>query len=210
MNELVSANFLVFWLPLGIFAVMLGYILVHRQFRLSERTIDEVTVFLRRIDWDETREVFDLARERTLRGVLSDEHFRRTMRIRIHEVREFLSRMYHNVRVLHEWANTELGDILDKPVNECSERENQIRAIADRAAYFRVLTGLRLCKVTFWTLLRIERLPFVRIPSVAALRRCGEQGELDLVEMYGQLREAAGNLALRYGKQVQDDMLAVL
>ena len=199
------------WIPIIIIGAIGLYLLMHRQFRFDEdRTIDEVTVFCRKVDWDEAQELFDLMRERYSRLVQSDYHFRRTMRVRIHEAREFLWRMYHNVRVVHEWANTELRDIVDKPLDRCTERERFVMAIAEKAGHFRVLATIRLVELTVWTVLRIERWPLIHIPSVAAMRKCGEGGELDLLELYGQLKDAAAGLALTYGKDFHDEILAIL
>lgn len=206
----MSSGFLPFWLPLALFALLWLYLLVHKQFRLSERTIDEVTVFLRKIDWEEINQLFDLGEERYLRIVQSDYHYQRSMRVRIHKAREFLARMYHNVRVVHEWANTELQDVREKTPAHCTERQRQIMTIAEQAGYFRAIAMFRLFELTLWTLLRVEKWPFLRIPSVAALRKCGDKGKFDLLRLYGDLKEASAGMALMYGKQFYDEILAVL
>lgn len=194
-----------------LFGLISLYLAIHRQFRFEyDRTIDEVTVFFRKVDWAEASEIFDIIGERCLRVVQSRYHFRRTMRVRIHEAREFLWRMYHNVRVVQEWANTELRDIADKSIERYTERERLILAVADRAANFRMFATFRLIELTIWTVLRVEKWPFMRIPSVAALRKCGNFGESDLLDLYGQVKEAAVGLALTYGKEFHDDMLALL
>jgi hypothetical protein len=204
----MSSGFLAFWLPLAIFAFLWIYLLLHRQFRLAERTIDEVTVFLRKIDWDEINQLFDRGEERYLRIVQSDYHYERAARIRIHKAREFLARMYHNVRVVHEWANTELRDMQDKTSAHCTERQKQMMAIAEKAAYFRAMAMFRLLQLTMWTVLRVEKWPLMRIPSIASLRNCG--GEGDLLKLYAELKEASAALALLYGKQFYDEILAAL
>lgn len=204
----MSSGFLAFWLPLAIFAFLWIYLLLHRQFRLAERTIDEVTVFLRKIDWDEINQLFDRGEERYLRIVQSDYHYERAARIRIHKAREFLARMYHNVRVVHEWANTELRDVQDKTSAHSTERQKQMMAIAEKAAYFRAMAMFRLLQLTMWTVLRVEKWPLMRIPSIASLRNCG--GEGDLLKLYAELKEASAALALLYGKQFYDEILAAL
>lgn len=204
----MSSGFLAFWLPLAIFAFLWIYLLLHRQFRLAERTIDEVTVFLRKIDWDEINQLFDRGEERYLRIVQSDYHYERAARIRIHKAREFLARMYHNVRVVHEWANTELRDMQDKTSAHSTERQKQMMAIAEKAAYFRAMAMFRLLQLTMWTVLRVEKWPLMRIPSIASLRNCG--GEGDLLKLYAELKEASAALALLYGKQFYDEILAAL
>jgi hypothetical protein len=198
------------WIPIGIFTLIGLYLLIHRQFRFNDdRTIDEVTVFLRKLDWEEAQELFDPITERYSRLVQSDYRFRRTMRVRIHEAREFVWRMYHNVRVVHEWANTELRDIIDKPMDRYTERDKTILAVADCAAHFRALAIIRLVELTAWTVLRIERWPLIPVPSVAKMRKCGEKGEFDLLDLYNELKQAAARLALSYGKDFHDQMLAL-
>lgn len=188
MNDIYAANIFPFWLPLGLFALIWVYMLIHRQFRLGDRSIEEVTGFLRKLDWAETLEVFDLSRERYLKTSQSKHQYRRTMRVRIHAAREFIARMYHNVRVVHEWANTALRAICEKPPETLTPRERQIMALAEKAVEFRILALLRLIKLTLWIVLRIETWPLVSVPSIAALRRCGLQGEFDLIELYRHLQ----------------------
>lgn len=204
----MSSGLLLFWLPLALFAFLWIYLLLHKQFRLAERTIDEVTVFLRKIDWEEINQLFDRSEERYLRIVQSDYHYQRSVRIRIHKAREFLTRMYHNVRVVHEWANTELQDVHDKTSAHCTERQRQMMAIAEKAAYFRAMAMFRLFQLSMWTVLRVEKWPLLRIPSIASLRNCGADG--DLLKLYTELKEASAGLALLYGKQFYDEILAVL
>jgi hypothetical protein len=180
--------------------------LIHRQLRLGERSMDEVTMFLRRVDWSEVQEVFDLPRERWLKTSQSSRQYRRTMRVRIHSAREFIARMYHNVRVVHEWANTELRAIGEKPPEACTDRDRQIVALAQKAVEFRVFALLRLFQLTIWSVLRIEI--WLSVPSVAALRRCGDHGELDLLELYHALHEAVAGLTLAHGSQFHDEVRA--
>src|SRR6266481_3768071 len=132
------------WIPIVVTVLIALYIVIQQQFRFNDdRTIDEVTVFLRKVDWDEAQELFDLMRERYMRLIQSDYHFRRTTRVHIHQAREFFWRMYHNVRVVHEWANTELQDIEKGLGDDCPERERLVIAVAQRAAHFRALATVR-------------------------------------------------------------------
>lgn len=196
------------WLPLITMAAIGLYFVIHHQFRFNDdRTIDEVTAFFRKIDWSQVQELFDPAGEYYLRLVQSKYHFRRTIRVRIHEARELLWRMYHNVRVVHEWANTELRDLEDAPPPDRSHREAVIIAIAEKAAHFRAFATIRLVQLTAWTIFRVERWPFVR-PSVASLCKCGP--DENLLDLYEQLKQQAAVLALFYGQHFSDEMLAVL
>jgi hypothetical protein len=208
MNEMHAAGIFSHWLPLALFALAFLYMLIHRQFRLGERSMDEVTMFLRRIDWSEMQEVFDLPRERYLKTSQPDRRYRRSMRVRIHAAREFMARMYHNVRMVHEWANTELRAILRKPEETLTERDRRIIALAEKAVEFRVFALLRLFQLTLWSVLRIETWPLAAMPSIAALRRCGDRGEFDLLALYHGLQEAVAGLALARGLRFHDEVRA--
>jgi len=208
MNEMLETNVFSHWLPLALFALVFLYLLIHQQFRLGDRSIDEVTMFLRRLDWTEVLEVFDLPRERWLKTSQPRRQYRRTMRVRIHAAREFIARMYHNVRMVHEWANTQLRAINGKPEESLTDRERQIVTLAQKAVEFRAFALLRLFQLTLWSVLRIETWPLAAVPSIAALRRCGHQGELDLLELYRVLQEAIARLALARGLRFHDEVRA--
>ncbi|HWZ46362.1 MAG TPA: hypothetical protein VNW97_23015 [Candidatus Saccharimonadales bacterium] len=208
MNELTMLNFWPFWAPLTIFAVLWVYLMVHRQFRLQERAPDEVAAFLRRIDWNGALEVFNLPRERYLRETQTEDQFRRTMRVRLHMAREYTARMAHNVCVVHEWANTEMKDAWEKPPEAWTEREHKLQAVAVMAGEFRAFAFMRRTRLTLWIVLRAERWPQPRIPSIAALRLCGVQGEFDLLEKYRHLKESCADAALTYGLPFHEELLA--
>src|SRR5438552_11410908 len=108
-----------------------------QQFWLRERTIDDVKVFLRKIDWDDVREVFDGARERYALRSQSGDHLRKTMRANLLKAREFLSRMSHNARIVHQWANTELKNLLHGAADSSPDQEHQLRETVQMAADFR-------------------------------------------------------------------------
>jgi hypothetical protein len=210
MKEFTFLSFWPFWLPLALFAFLWIFLMVHRQFRLQERAPDEVVAFLRRLDWNGTLEVFDLPRERYLRETQTEEQFRHTMRVRLHMAREYTARMAHNVRVVHEWANSEMKNAWEKPPEACTERERKLQAVAVMAAEFRVFASFRLARLMLWTLLRAELWPRPGIPSIAALRRCGVEGEFDLLERYRSLKESCAEAALTYGPRFHDELVAGL
>jgi hypothetical protein len=177
------------------------------QFWARERTIDDVKVFLRKIDWDDLRELFDIAREQYTRRMQSGHYLRKSMRMNLLKAREFLSRMSHNAHTLQLWAKTELRH----PSNNghfSPERRAQFRATAQMAADFRSLSRMQRIKLGWWIILRAEQWPAGQMPSIASLRNLGTQGELDLVLLYQELKTNAAKLALPYGQQVQDDILA--
>jgi hypothetical protein len=209
MKEFI-VNFLPFWAPLAVFAILWIFLTIHRQFRLPERAPDEVTPFLRHIEWNDTLEVFDLPRERYLRETLTDAQFRHTMRVRLHMAREYTARMAHNVRVVHEWANTQMNGAWEKPVEACTDRELKLRAVATMAVELRAFAAMRLARLALLTVLRAERWPRPAVPSVAALRRCGVDGEFDLLDRYQSFKQGCGEAALSYSLRFHDELLAGL
>ncbi|SRR5579859_1219465 len=195
---------------LGSSTIVLLYAASQRQFQVGERTLDEVTVFLRKLNWDEVREVFDRARERYIRMTQSGRPLRRTTRANFLKAREFISRMCHNARIVQEWANTELAELLNGAGDYSEDEADQLREIARLAAEFRRLARMRLLKLTLWTVLRADRWPLKSVPSIASLRNLGANGEIDLIMQYEKLKKGAANLALPYGQQFQDHVLSAL
>ncbi|HEV3042163.1 MAG TPA: hypothetical protein VHA33_30665 [Candidatus Angelobacter sp.] len=188
-----------------------GYSIAHEwQFWVRERTIDDVKVFLRKIDWDDLREVFDRTREQYTRRTQSGDHLRKIMRTNLLKAREFLSRMSHNAQVVQEWANTELKKLRESASGSSANSGHQLRETAQMAADFRSLSRMQRIKVTAWMTLRIDCWPVSHMPSVASLRNLGGNGELDLIRLYEELKKDAAKLALPYGQQFHDDVLAGL
>ena len=179
------------------------------QFWARERTIDDVKVFLRKIDWDDLGELFDIAREQYTRRTQPGHYLRKTMRKDLLKAREFLSRMSHNAYTLQLWAKTELRN-LSRNAHFSPELRTQFRATAQMAADFRSLSRMQRIKLGWWIMLRAEQWPVGQMPSIASLRNLGTQGELDLIFLYLELKTNAAKLALPYGQQVYDDMLAGL
>lgn len=179
---------------------------IYRQFQM-ERTIDEVIIFLRKIDWDEFGNIFDIGAE--CKALLFADHgyqvFRRDLRVRIHTAREYAWRIYNNARVVHQWATTELSDLGMELTERQKEQEQRIHRVLMLSVEMRALVILHLMKLTLWTALRADKWPVRYVPSIACLRK-SQPG--DLVEMYHSLREAAANLALRYGRNFHDEVLA--
>jgi hypothetical protein len=180
------------------------------QFWIRERTIDDVKVFLRKIDWDDLQEVFDGAREQYVRRTQTGHHIRRTMRGNLLKAREFLSRMSHNAHIVHQWSNTELKNLLKGASDFSPDMQAQLREIAQMAADFRSLSRMRRIRLTLWITLRADQWPLGQIPSIASLRNLGANGELDLILLYQELKKAAAKLALPYGQQFHDEVLTRL
>jgi hypothetical protein len=198
------------WLSLGTSMLVLLYAASQQQFQVGESTLDEVPVFLRRLNWDEVCEVFNRAREQYIWMTQTGYNLRRTTRANILKAREFISRMCHNAHIVQEWANTELEELLNGSDEYSVDKMNQLRETARIAAEFRSLSRMRLLKLSLWTVLRAERWPLKQVPSIASLRNLGANGEIDLIVQYEKLKKGAANLARPYGQQFQDHVLSEL
>jgi hypothetical protein len=196
--------------PLVVLGLLWLYTIVHRQFRLGERTIDEVTAFLRKIDWDEAFELFNLLQERKAWVFHGGPLLRRGTRIGILKAREYMWRMFYNLGVLHEWAKAELQDHLNGLGNGSAEREAMLREIVEMSVVFRTFAFFRLIRLTIWTIFRADKWPMVYFPSIASLRKAGRKGQIDLIDLYRKLGEAAADAALVYGQQFHDEIQAAL
>jgi len=176
--------------------------LIHRQFRLGERTPEEVTAFLRKIDWNENPGALRIWRGSapcafiraiaTSAGSCGYASIKRS---------EFIARMYHNVRVVHEWANTEVRLILEKPHESWTDHERQIMALAAEAAQFQN-AGPAAAHSAFHLDGGAHGILDGR-PSIAALRRCGPGGETDLIELYRSLQNQQLTACLAHGLSFQ-------
>lgn len=183
------------------------FVIAYLQFQLGERTIDEVVIFLRKIDWDELNELFNIGAE-AIAWVFADSDyycFRRDLRIRIHKAREFAWRMYNNARVIQQWASTELSGLSVELVERREEQHRKIQHALDLAIEARSLMMIRLVKLTVWTLLRADRWPVQFVPRIAVLRKSESE---DLIELYDALRRASADLARRYGQKFHDEVIA--
>jgi hypothetical protein len=191
-----------------LFSVSFVFVIAYRQFQLRDRTIDEVIIFLRKIDWEELAAIYDIGAEyKSILFADSDyQCFRRSMRVRIHTAREFAWRMYNNARVIHQWASTELADLPTELDGRRKEQEEKIKKLLFIAIEARATILMHLVKLTAWTVFRADRWPRAKIPSVASLRKSPEQ--CDLIELYTTLKVAAADLALRYGRNFHDEVLA--
>jgi hypothetical protein len=79
-------------------------------------------------------------------------------------------------------------------------------ALAAEAAHFRMLALQRLIQLSIWIVLRLES--WTAVPSIAALRRCGPAGEIDLIALYRSLHNSSAQLALAHGLAFHDEVRA--
>src|SRR5437588_7447054 len=108
----IVSLFTVFFVPIALLGVICVYAIVRKQFRLPDRTPDEVTIFIQKIDWDELESLFDKVLE--IKAVIFNPGYSRprTTRVRIYTAREFFGRMHENICIIQEWINTEIDDLV--------------------------------------------------------------------------------------------------
>lgn len=180
------------------FALIVVYAGLYRLTVFRDRTIDEVIGFLRRIDWQELRLLFDHEEEEKLKGFWTRRNYRRVQRARLDQACEFLRCMCHNCFLLFLWSNTERKDKKKHHLEYDPQLTRDILDLVEITKRFRRVGFWIRCKVAFFSLLNFDKLVFLPIPSVVALRTVGDT---DLIELYAAVKKAAGALASVYGEE---------
>lgn len=173
----------------------------------KERTIDEVIGYLRRIDWQELKLLFDAEEEEKLRGFWLPRNFRRTQRARLDQAREFLRCMYHNCLLLFQWSNTERKDKRKHHLQYEPELTASISNLVSITRRFCWIAFVIRFKIIFLSLLNFDKLPFLPIPSVVALRTVRNT---DLIELYEAVKKAAAALASVYGEESVQQIMGTM
>jgi hypothetical protein len=185
------------WIVVGAGGELALYLILKERTLVRERTLDDVFPFLRALDKDEMAQLFDPMGEAYRRYRSTDYRFRREQHVRLDLAREFFRRMQHNAVIIHQWANTELRDNINKEPGYYNEREQQVITVCERAVEFRMLSRIVLVKIRFLNLLhQLDKLHLAPALRVAALRKTGTA---DMLNLYERLKDAAAALALTYG-----------
>jgi hypothetical protein len=179
---------------LGITCAVLRSLTVFR-----DRTIDEVIGYLRSIDWDELRQLFDHEQEEKIRGFWISPNFRRTQRARLDQAREFLARMCYNCLLLFQWSNTEQKDKRKHHLEYEPAVTSSIRLLVQVTRRFYWISFWIRVKIFFLSLLNFDKLTFLPIPSVVALRTVRNT---DLIELYAVVKKAVEGMASVYSEEV--------
>ncbi len=141
------------WIFLGAGGAVALYLVLQGRTLVRERTLDDVFPFLRTLDKNEMAELFDTMEEAYRQFRTTEYRFRREQRVRLDLAREYFRRMVHNAVIIHQWANTELRDNINKEPGYYNERERQVINVCDCAVEFRMLAQAVLAKVWFLSLL---------------------------------------------------------
>lgn len=188
----MTADFLLSLSPLIFFAgVALGALLYRRIYGVRDRTAEDVLPFLRPVDLSEVHDLFNASAERYLRLNLTPRHFRRAQRQRIHLALEYIRRISHNALILQEWGTYEMARL--RPAG--SELGHFAVDLIAASVHCRMCSFVLRARLHTW-LFRMALLPFLAPPSFDMLIKFGSA---DLLEFYGKLRSAAGELSRCYG-----------
>lgn len=172
-----------------------------------DRTIDEVIGYLRQIDWQELKMLFDPEEEEKLRGFWLPRNFRRTQRARLDQAHEFLVCMCYNCLLLFQWSNTERKDKRRHHLQYEPELTASILNLVSITKRFRRIGFVIRFKITLLSLVNFDKLAFLPIPSVVALRTVRDT---DLIELYEAVKKAATALASVYGEESVQQIMATM
>jgi hypothetical protein len=184
-----------------------AYAILHHSTLFKERTLDEVVGYLRKLDWEEVSKLFDTHEEEKLMGFWTRREFRRTQRARLDLASEFLERMYHDNRIFFQWGSTEYKDMRRHHLQYEPETLKNIRQLVRATKEFRRIALIVIFKVKFLSLLNFEKLRFLPVPSVAALRTVWNG---DLLQAYEAVVKAAAAMASVYGEEYGQEIMAII
>ena len=183
--------------------LLLLWYFVRAVTRFPERTVRDVYPFFHRIESEILIDAFHPEAEEQFRITHVSAEFKKWQYRRIHLAIHLCRHVSANGRLLHEWAKYERNEnwlALPDKLRD-GMRLLQVSAMQSRTAAFFVRSRLRL-----W-LLRINLLPFLRIPSFRTLASHSDS----LINFYGKAETLAEALSLIYdNKEIHENMLAVL
>ena len=193
-------DFIVIFL-VGILLLFAGYTVIQVRGKFPQRTIEDVTPFLRPAEFQELESLLDPAQEANFRIRMAPREFAEWQRRRIHLLREYLLRMCHNSLVLIEWGNME-SSAKDAALGE--ERQLLAQELVQAATEFRLYSILALAKLKLWLVLPPTLnllLPSLSLPSMRHLFG------IDALGSYQRLKTAASCLSLAYDASIHQQLV---
>ncbi|HEU5414054.1 MAG TPA: hypothetical protein VFW31_09870 [Candidatus Angelobacter sp.] len=163
-------------------------IFLQRLYRFRNRTIHEVTPFLRRINIEELESLLDSRGEYALQQNLTAALFAKAQLRRIHLFREKLKCADHNASVLQQWAVYELDRTY---VTHDDQVRTNAACLLELCREFRIAAFWIQIQLNLWYV-KLALLPVRRIPFLSCLRTIDS---FDLLDCYRQLAEKAAALS---------------
>jgi hypothetical protein len=195
-------DFIVIFL-VGILLLFAGYTVIQVRGKFPQRTIEDVTPFLRPAELQELESLLDPGQEASFRIRMAPREFAEWQRRRIHLLREYLLRMCHNSLVLIEWGNMEsLSPAKDAALGEGRRRLAQ--ELVQAATEFRLYSILALAKLKFWLILPSTLSLLLPSPSLPSLRHLFG---IDALGSYQRLKTAASGLSLAYNASFHQQLV---
>ena len=161
-------------------------------YRRRPCSLEDVAVFVRQVDVLELAALLDPMVPRRLRESLSDEAYRRELDTHIRLVREYLSRVNHNVRVIQNWVGGEYSHMAGKDPKNYSLDERLVVEALETVTELRLYAVMAQTKLWVWGALRVDLWPAQLLPRVPNLRvLCG----VNLLTKYRRLTEITRKLS---------------
>ncbi len=176
------------------------YFLLRRLSQFTKRTWDDVPEFLRQINHEAVKRLFDASEEKE---VLAFGNSRRALRCRLDLAREYLRSLHHNVTIVYQWGETEWKDMVRHCLEYDQETQEKMLALHREAITFLVAARVALLKMWLWSVLQFEKWPVVPLAGVAKLR---SPGSVDLLHSYQRVKHAAAALASVYGEEHREEI----
>jgi hypothetical protein len=176
------------------------YYLLKRLSLFTKRTLDDVPEFLRHINHEAVKKLFDEAEEK---ADLSFGNRRRGLRCRLDLAREYVRSLHHNVTIVYHWGETEWQDMVRYRLEYDEETRQKILSLHREAITFLVAARVAMVEMWLWSVVHFEKWPVLPLASVATLRT---PGSVDLLHAYQRVKDAAAALASVYGEEHSEEI----
>jgi hypothetical protein len=195
-------GFVGFVAALATFSVL--RIIYRRVYHFPNRTEEEVTPFLLRIDLDELSELVDAFTEEQLRYELPPEDFRKEQLTRLRLLQEYTRWMQRNADILQEWGEYGYGRRRyadEDGIKSCSLE------LVQSCKEFRFGTRAVQLQLHVW-FIQMKFFPSRPVPMLSRARQIDRS--FDLLFAYQAIRIAAEYLSRAYGEDCYEDLAKVL
>lgn len=203
---------LVLWSVAGGFVLaILAAIILNDLSQFKERTIDEVSEFLRPIDDKAVERVlFDPDVDGKLKWLRVPVNYRRKQRVRLDLAGKWYQWKHYRVRILLQWGNTEWHDLhfLGSQNEYTPEALENLAVLRQKGKQFCSLAlGVRAKIWALRILMRMDKLRLLPTPKMAPL---GRAFDINMPALYDEIKKAAVIFARTYGDDQSEQLAALL
>jgi hypothetical protein len=194
------------WFPLSMAACAAGYMLVCGLKPSKTRALQELPLFLTRVEMAALGDMLNAQGEVPLRNAFPAPAFRSLQCARFYSTLEQVGRINKNARLFYRWASSELEEVKTvKRRSDFGHREYLIESIATAAEEAISCSFWAMIKIRVWLALLLIRVPMFPIPCVS---ECITGKSEHLISAYERLSGTVGQFALDYERQVYELMIA--